>query len=154
MGLISRVSSRTYRETAMFKTVYDSKNAALDDKTEESIVYTFNHLTLVNDREAKFECPFKNHIVSRGKYMNHIYRCKKNDGFKHYLECPFHGGHWLPNQPLLEHHIRFDCVDAKEQTSARCQQHIHMRGVGDKTFDHDQYKDGWTTETFEQNRRR
>merc|ERR1712038_1215207 len=108
MGLISRVSSRTYRKRKdrnlkMFKSVYNNKPPPKksESKTEKSKseapkqvrVYSMLALSQVKSREALFICPFNDaHHVRRSRFMNHIYHCQRNEIYRNWKKCPFHDG--------------------------------------------------------------
>ena len=58
--------------------------------------YTANSYSKVPDRNALFECPFnKVHVVQRGKFSNHIQKCKKSPIFQNWLVCPYGLGFWV-----------------------------------------------------------
>merc|ERR1712066_289722 len=150
MGLISRVSSRTYRNN-MFKSVYGSnepkpKRRQKTETPQPIKVYSMLALSQVKDREALFICPFNDvHHVQRGKYMNHVFSCKRQLVYQGYVQCPFHNGHFLADEALLEHHIKFECPDALEQVTKQRENYFRER-VTDRSFDPQEGGAGWFTE--------
>ena len=118
-----------------------------DNSNKGSVkVYTMLALTKIKSREALFICPFNDaHHVQRGKYMNHIYHCQRNEAHRGFVKCQFHDGHWSPNQEFSEYHMSKECPDAKEQTRQLCEEknYFGKKSVQEKIFRPEEYDGGW-----------
>merc|ERR1712050_633177 len=131
----THLSSLNSNLQKMFAAVYgtgnDDNKKIISDKEKPVQVYTMNALSSVKSREALFICPFNDaHHVQKGKYMNHIFHCRRNPAHANYVECPFHQGHFLPSQEFLEFHVVNECPDAKEQTRKTAEEREYQRYSG------------------------